>query len=97
MYADWITSSNGLPREGQQIEFMLDFRDVAMKGSYTHQVFHSHWAEYEVDRVRSWRNLRQECDLTIPAPYQAASAPTFAPSEDFNHHLWPAGGLAHAA
>ncbi len=97
MYADWIFSSNGLPREGQQIEFLLDSRNVAMEGSYTHQVFHSHWAEYAIDRVLSWRNLRQESELTIPARFQTATVPIDAIAGEANHRLWPAGEFAHAA
>ena len=31
--------------------------NVAMEGTYDHQVFHTRWADYTVDRVRSWRNL----------------------------------------
>lgn len=97
MYADWIISSNGLPREGQQIEFLLDFRSVAMKGSYTHQAFRSHWAEYTVERVQSWRNLSEASDLAPPAQNLAER---FLPSASFkeaSQAALPAGGLAHAA
>ncbi|MCK9540187.1 hypothetical protein [Dokdonella sp.] len=57
MYQDWQRSADGLPREGQQIEFILDYRNVALVGTYTRQAFHTHWAEYGVERVGSWRGL----------------------------------------
>ena len=97
MYADWNQSSNGLPREGQQIEFMLDYCSVAMEGTYDHQVFHSHWAEYTVDRVRSWRNLVQECDRATPPRNQAERVLSSAPRYDTSHDPLPLGGMAHAA
>ena len=97
MHAEWTHSSNGLPREGQQIEFLLDYRSVAMEGSYTHQAFHSHWAEYTVDRVRSWRNLRDVCDMTIPARNPAERVLSSAPRPETIHYPLPAGGMAHAA
>ena len=97
MCADWIFSSNGLPRQGQQIEFLLDSRNVAMKGTYIHQAFRSHWAEYDVARVRSWRNLTEVFDLTTPARSQAEHVLSSASRHDTSHHPLPIGGLAHAA
>ncbi len=95
MNADWTQSSTGLPREGQQIEFLLESRSVAMEGSYTHQAFHSHWAEYAVDRVRSWRRLREACDLATPARNQGLSVRSSAPRLDSVHVPLHEGGLAH--
>ena len=96
MYADWIFSSNGLPREGQQIEFLLESRSVAMEGSYTHHAFRSHWAEYAVDRVCSWRNLRQVGDLATPVRNQALRVLSSAPRLDTVHVPMHPGGLTHA-
>lgn len=62
MYADWNHSSKRLPCEGQKIEFLLDHRNVAMEGIYNRQVFHSQWAQYAADRVRSWRDLIHDQD-----------------------------------
>lgn len=97
MYADWIKSSTGLPCEGQQIEFLLDYRRVALEGSYTHDVFHSHWAQYTVDRVCSWRNLTEQCELASPAPNEATPVRSSATPRETSHFPLPAGGLAHAA
>lgn len=55
MSADWVTSSSELPHESQQVEFVLDRREVAMDGTYAQRTFRSHWSGYEVARVRSWR------------------------------------------
>lgn len=97
MHADWNESSNGLPRDGQQIEFVLDYRSVALEGTYVHQTFRSHWAEYSVDRVRSWRKLALECDRVAPARNQAERVLSSAPRYDTSLDLLPAGGMIHAA
>jgi hypothetical protein len=55
MSSEWIDSSAELPHEGEPVEFLLEGRDVAMDGTYTHQSFRSHWSVYEVGRVRNWR------------------------------------------
>lgn len=96
MYAEWIIRSNGLPREGQRIEFLLESRSVAMEGSYTRHAFHSRWAEYDVDRVRSWRNLTQTRDLAFPAWKQAERVLSSASCPDQRRLTSPAGGIAHA-
>ena len=97
MYSDWNHSSNGLPREGQRIEFVLDCRSVAMEGTYDQQVFHSHWAEYTVDRVRSWRNLTQAFDCASTVRDRAASVLSNASRPDTHRDFVPAGVMAHAA
>jgi len=51
----WVASSIALPPEGESVEFVLDGREVAMDGTYTHQTFQSRWSGYDVQRVRSWR------------------------------------------
>jgi len=55
MSAPWVASSAELPQQGQTVEFLLDGRDVAMDGTYVHQIFRSHWSDYNVGRVRNWR------------------------------------------
>ncbi len=97
MYADWTDSSNGLPREGQQVEFMLDCRPSVMEGSYLHQAFRSKWAEYDVERVRSWRHSTRTGDVTAAARSQAERMPASAARQDAGHHPLAAVGAAHAA
>ncbi len=96
MHAQWIQSSNGLPREGQQIEFLLESRSIAIEGSYTHQAFRSHWAEYAIDRVRRWRNLREVGDLATPVWNQTLRVLSSAPRLDTSHDPLHTGRLAHA-
>ena len=97
MFSDWNQSSNGLPSEGQQIEFVLEYRSVALEGRYDHQIFHSHWAEYAVDRVCSWRNRVQECSPAVATRDQAASVLSSTPRHNTRHDPLPAGDMAHAA
>ncbi len=92
MSANWIYSSRELPREGQQIEFVLDCRDVAMEGTYMHRTFCSHWAEYEVDQFRSWRRLVQGRNLTtIPAVTRTERASSSASHHFMSDQLLHAG------
>ena len=64
MYTPWLTSSAGLPREGQPVEFILDGREVAMDGIYVRRIFRSSWMGYEAGRVRMWRSA----DPSVSAP-----------------------------
>lgn len=92
MSANWIHSSKALPREGQHVEFVLDSRNVAMEGIYMHRTFFSHWAEYEVDQVRSWRRLVQGRHLAIiPALTRATRASSSAPLPVTHDQLLSAG------
>ena len=98
MNTDWNHSSNGLPREGQQIEFLLDHRSVAMEGTYVRQAFRSHWTEYTVDRVRSWRDQVQKCDRAAPAWEKAGGVLSSAPRRvKGKEPFLPAGGIVCAA
>lgn len=94
MVEDWINSSTGLPRDGDQIEFAIVDRTVALDGIYSHQAFHSRWAGYGIDRVCSWRKLTKECVLATPARHQALRVVPAA-----SLHAQPtflACGIAHA-
>ncbi|HMM65669.1 MAG TPA: hypothetical protein PKC03_01900 [Dokdonella sp.] len=73
MNADWTCSSKALPCEGQQVEFVLDHRGVAIEGAYTRQTFRSRWAEYVIERVLCWRE-------------RATSVPDDAASSDAETH-----------
>jgi hypothetical protein len=55
MYTDSVKREAGLPQEGQSVEFILEGREVAMDGTYAERTFRSHWSDYAIDRVRSWR------------------------------------------
>ncbi len=98
MGEDWNQSSNGLPRDGEQIEFVLDGRTVAMRGTYRLPAFYSHWAEYGVDRVRSWRKLSPKLDV---AGAESDRAARLLPGTQDHHtsplHFFFAGGMPHGA
>jgi hypothetical protein len=85
MSADWINRSNQLPREGQQIEFILDQRSVAMHGAYNGQAFHTRWAEYASERVQSWRNVTLQCDQASPDRSSVASPHAIVLSPDLSY------------
>ncbi len=55
MQTKWIFSSTFLPYTGEPIEFMLEDRKQAIHGTFANGIFHSRWADYDVDRVQSWR------------------------------------------
>ena len=97
MDIDWINSSAGLPRDGEEIEFVLDSRTVAMRGTYIRPDFHSHWAEYGVNRVRSWRNLSPKCDLAVAGSDQPASFLVGTQDYGTSPPFFFAGGVPHVA
>ena len=55
MKTPWIRSSTALPRDGQPIEFVLDYRDIAIEGTYAERTFRSRWSTYDIERVGVWR------------------------------------------
>lgn len=55
MQEKWIFSSTFLPYTGEPIEFMLEDRKQPIHGTFANGAFHSRWADYDVDRVASWR------------------------------------------
>jgi len=55
MQAKWIFSSTFLPYTGEPIEFMLEDRNQPIHGTFADGIFHSRWADYDADRVASWR------------------------------------------
>jgi len=57
MQTQWVSSSAGLPPEGQAVEFVLYGRAVAMIGVYCEQVFRSRWSGYDIERIRNWRSV----------------------------------------
>ena len=55
MQDKWVFSSTFLPYTGEPIEFMLEDRNQSIHGTFADGAFHSRWADYDVDRVQSWR------------------------------------------
>jgi hypothetical protein len=54
---DWISSADALPQEGQVVEFVLEYRDIAMTGVYQEQVFRTRWSRYEPASICEWRRV----------------------------------------
>lgn len=53
--SDWIATAHALPPEGQSVEFVLEYRDIAMRGVYRERVFRTRWSRYEPAAIREWR------------------------------------------
>ena len=51
----WTPTSEALPQEGGNVEFLLESRQVPMSGRYQGGLFVSRWSEYAVDAVHQWR------------------------------------------
>ena len=66
MSDEWMQTSHGLPSDGDHVEFVLDYRDLAMNGVYNRCMFASRWSQYEPAAVREWRQ--------VPATTPAAQA-----------------------
>ncbi len=69
MQTEWIFSSTFLPFAGDSVEFMLEEREQPIHGTFVNGVFHSRWADYEIDRVQSWRAAEADPSLeAMPIP-----------------------------
>lgn len=55
MATHWIFSSTYLPHSGEPVDFQIDDREEPLHGTFANGCFHSRWADYAVERVRSWR------------------------------------------
>ena len=55
MQMQWVPTCASLPHEGEPVQLLLHDRQAPMSGAYTNGVFRTRWAEYEIDRVRFWR------------------------------------------
>jgi hypothetical protein len=76
MQTKWIFSSTFLPYTGEPIEFMLEDRNQPIHGTFANGAFHSRWADYDVDRVASWRG--SDGDLSaVPMQIPTVSKGTF--------------------
>ena len=62
MSTDWVPTSQALPPDGGNVQFLLDHRDMALRGTYRGSVFVSRWSAYDIDVVREWRALTPGVD-----------------------------------
>lgn len=67
-----VIKSVALPHEGEQVEFVLEGREVPMVGTYAQQTFRSRWSDYDVARVRTWRSAGAHFDAATSAHQQGA-------------------------
>lgn len=63
MGSQWTPTSEALPSEGRNVEFVLDSREHAMTGTYRGCAFVSRWSEYAVGSVRQWRDASVEAAM----------------------------------
>lgn len=68
MSALWCACAVSLPPEGDAIQFRLEGRNAFVIGTYVPGFFRSRWAEYEVGRVVSWRDLDQTESIATASP-----------------------------
>jgi hypothetical protein len=75
MQTQWIFSSTFLPHVGEPVDFMLEDRGQSIRGTFSDGSFHSRWADYDAQRVKSWRGSGND-----PSDVQATAkaAPTGA-------------------
>ena len=52
---EWVPSAHALPQEGQAVEFVLEYRDIAMRGIFRERVFRTRWSRYEPTAICEWR------------------------------------------
>ena len=74
----WISTASALPVHGQPVEFVLDARECAIIGTYTHGGFLSRWTRYAPELVCKWRGAIEDAPRTprsTPRPPGAAMSP----------------------
>ena len=76
MQEKWIFSSTFLPYTGEPIEFMLEDRNQPIHGTFANGAFHSRWADYDADRVASWRGS-DPYPSAVPIQLSTASTGSF--------------------
>ena len=54
---DWVSSAQALPQEGHAVEFVLDYRDIAMRGTFREHVFRTRWSRYAPAAICEWRYI----------------------------------------
>ena len=77
MQVQWIFSSTFLPYTGEPIEFMLEDRKQPIHGTFANGIFHSRWADYDADRVSSWRESDHDPSTTQMQIPKAATTGAF--------------------
>lgn len=77
MQAQWIFSSTFLPYTGEPIEFMLEDRKQPIHGTFANGIFRSRWADYNADRVQSWRESESDPSAEPIAMQKVSARGTF--------------------
>lgn len=88
MPADWTKTAVALPPEGTLVEFLLDERNCAMRGTYAVGRFESRWNNYAPTSVRVWREL-----ATASAPARPFGAPASVHVLHTRRHVDGPGGF----
>jgi len=53
----WIETAEALPKEGDFVQFVVDERNVVLRGTYEQCAFKSRWSHYSPAEVSEWRKL----------------------------------------
>ncbi len=77
MQTKWVFSTTFLPYTGEPIEFLLEDRKQSIHGTFANGIFHSRWADYDADRVQSWRGAGGDPAAEAIAIPEVARAGTF--------------------
>lgn len=63
MTINWTPTSQALPPDGRDVEFILERRPMAMTGTYHHGLFASRWSTYAAAAVLEWRDTQAQSVL----------------------------------
>jgi|GEM_PF-4274088 hypothetical protein len=61
----WTSTTEALPEDGHVVQFVLDYRDIAMTGIYSRREFSSRWSRYAPASISEWRYAPEHA--TFPA------------------------------
>jgi hypothetical protein len=80
MSTTWISISTFTPYTGESIDFRLEDREESIHGTFTDGAFHSRWADYDSNRVQSWRrSVADPAHEVIAVPAVARRRAWFKP------------------
>ncbi|HEY6943120.1 hypothetical protein [Dokdonella sp.] len=69
----WMTTAQGLPGEGEAVQFTIGARRVPLRGRYRDGEFATRWWRYPASAVHRWQVLDRSVDFAA----HAVAATTF--------------------
>ena len=53
----WTATSHALPQEGDLVQFVVESRNIVLRGTFEQNLFKARWSHYAPEEVGEWRKL----------------------------------------